>query len=75
MKELSVREAREAIGRLDQLLADEDAVTITRHGEPIARLLPIVRRRPIPSHRELRDSMRPLGTPSEALVREERDGR
>jgi antitoxin (DNA-binding transcriptional repressor) of toxin-antitoxin stability system len=38
MRTLSVREARQAISRLDRLLMQEDELIITRHGKPVARL-------------------------------------
>ncbi|MSP60592.1 MAG: type II toxin-antitoxin system Phd/YefM family antitoxin [Myxococcales bacterium] len=75
MKTLTIRDAREALTHLDELLAREGELTITRRGEPIARLLPVGSPRPIPSHRALRASMPRLRRPSERLVREDRDGR
>jgi prevent-host-death family protein len=75
MKTLSVREARQALSHLDRLLMGEDEVIITRHGKPVARLVRVQPRRPIPSHRELRDSMPKVRKGSEKLVREDRDAR
>jgi len=75
MKELSIREAREELAHLEELLDREGEITLTRRGKPIARFVPVVRRRPIPSHRRLRESMAPLSTPSEELVREDREHR
>ena len=48
MKELSIREARQSLSHLDQLLELEGEVMITRRGEPIARVIPISRKRSIP---------------------------
>jgi len=75
MKQLTIREAREALSHLDRLLAVEGELTITRRGEPIARVLPVGKRRAIPSHRDLRESMPRMLKGSEKLIREDRDGR
>jgi antitoxin (DNA-binding transcriptional repressor) of toxin-antitoxin stability system len=75
MRTLSVREARQALSHLDRLLIGEDEVIITRHGKPVARLVRVGPRRPIPSHRDLRDSMPKMRERSEKLVREDRDVR
>jgi prevent-host-death family protein len=73
MRRITVRETRQELSRLEELLAKGE-VTITRRGKPVARLLPIGSR-PIPSHRELRESMPRLRRGSERLQREERDAR
>jgi prevent-host-death family protein len=72
---LSIRELRGALTTLEERLAREGEVVITRRGEPIARVLPVGRRRELPSHRELRASMQLLAVGSEHLVREDRDAR
>ncbi len=75
MRTLSIREVREALRDLEQLVASEGEVTVTRHGRPIARILPIKPTRKMRSHAALRNSMPRLTTPSEVLVREDRDTR
>ena len=75
MRELSIREMRAALGRLDEILEDEGEVVITRHGAPVARLLPVRGARQLPSLRLLRESMPFLGTPSAWLIRLDRDER
>ena len=75
MRELSIREMRAALGRLGELVEAEGELLITRHGEPVARVLPVQGVRPRPSHAALRASMPRLPVPSERLVREDRDGR
>lgn len=75
MKTLSVREARAALARVDDILAEEGEIVITRRGKPVARLLPARARKPIPSHADLRASIRPQSVPSEVLIRAERDER
>ncbi|TRZ97978.1 MAG: type II toxin-antitoxin system Phd/YefM family antitoxin [Deltaproteobacteria bacterium] len=74
MKSITVRETRQGLSRLEELLADGE-VTITRRGKPVARLLPIGGRRPIPSHKDLRECTPRLRRGSERLQREERDAR
>jgi len=76
MLELSIREAREALTRLKELLDDKGEIIITRRGRPVARVVPIEPRRPeVISHADLRASMPRLDTGSEVLLREDRDGR
>lgn len=74
MKSITVRETRQELSRLEELLA-EGEVTITRRGKPVARLLPIGGSRPVPSHKDLRDCIPRLRRGSERLQREERDAR
>jgi len=73
MKKLSIREARQSLSHLDRLLAAEGEVMITRRGEAVARLTQIGKKRPIPSHRDLRRRMPPIRKGSEEVVREDRD--
>jgi prevent-host-death family protein len=75
MKTLSIREARAALGHLDELLEASGDLILTRHGRPIARILPIAGRRPVPSHRDLRAATAALPEGSEVLLRQERDDR
>ena len=75
MRKLSVREIRAELGRLDQMVQQEGEILVTRHGVPVARLLPVVGARRRPSHAELRDTMPRLAGASEGLVRLDRDER
>ncbi len=75
MKHLSIREVRKELAQLDELLSREGEVVVTRHGRPIARLLPLASKQRMPSHAELRASMPRLKRGSEAHVRSERDER
>jgi len=76
MKKLTIREARRALSHLDRLLSIEGEVMITRRGEPIARLVEISnKKRPVPSHKDLRESMPRMRRGSEKLIREDRDAR
>ncbi len=73
MKQLNIREARQSLAQLEKILAEEGEITITRRGEPIARVIPVAPIREIPSHRGLRQKMPCLKKGSEALIRAERD--
>jgi antitoxin (DNA-binding transcriptional repressor) of toxin-antitoxin stability system len=75
MKKLTIREARQSLSHLDRLLSVEGEVTITRRGEPIARVEQVGRKRPIPSHRDLREGMARIRKGSEKIVREDRNAR
>ncbi len=75
MRKLSIRDARQALSQLDRLLAGEEEVIITRHGRPVAKLVGVQQRRPIPSHRDLRHSMPLMREGSETIIREDRDAR
>ncbi len=75
MKTLTVREMRQALGRLDEIVAREGEIVVTRHGRPVARLLPARGRRALPSHADLRAKMPRLSIGSEIYVREERNSR
>ena len=74
MKELSIREMRASLGRLDELLEDEGEIVVTRRGKRVARLLPMRPKPQLPSHRDLRERMPVMG-PSAELVRADRDDR
>ena len=75
MHELSVREMRASIGRLDRLVDESGELIVTRHGEAIARILPVHPRKPRPNHADLRSRMPRLVIPSAALISSERDER
>lgn len=75
MKTLSIREMRNTLGQLESLVLNSGELIITRHGTPIARVLPIEGRKPKPTHAALRQKMAPLAQPSEELIAAERDDR
>lgn len=75
MKKMTIREARQALSRLDRVLEEEGEVTITRRGRPVARVVPVGGTRAIPSHKALRESMPRMRRGSGRLVREDRDAR
>jgi len=75
MKTVSIRELRRVLARLDDVLEREGELLVTRHGRPIARVVPARAARAMPSHASLRAAMQRLSVGSEALVREDRDAR
>ena len=75
MKRLSIRQVRKELAQLDELLAREGELLVTRRGTPIARLVPLRGRQPMPSHADLRASMPHLKRGSEEVIRGERDER
>jgi antitoxin (DNA-binding transcriptional repressor) of toxin-antitoxin stability system len=75
MKSLTIRQTRQALSYLESLLESEGELTITRRGRPIARVTQIDRKMPMPSHRELRNKIKPLSVASENLIREDRNAR
>ena len=66
MRILSIREMCGVLEQLDQLLDYEGERIVTRRGRAMARVMP--------SHSDHR-SLLPKLSPSEELVREDRDGR
>lgn len=75
MKELNIREMRANIGRLDEWVAEEGELVITRRGWAIVRIVPMSAHRQFPDHADLRQRMARLQTPSADLIRAERDER
>jgi len=75
MKEISVREARRLIGKLDSILETEGDVKITRRGKPIAKVSALKNTRRMPSRKNLWESMRAMDKESADLIRLDRDDR
>ena len=75
VRALSIREVRGALARLEEIVEAEGEILITRHGKAVARIVPVERPRRLPSHKDLRASMPLQKTPSEVLIREDRDAR
>jgi len=73
MRQMSVRELRNSLARIDELLKQEGDIVITRHGRMVAKLIPARKSTPPPSHADLRAAMPRLERPSEELIREDRD--
>ncbi|MCP9882416.1 hypothetical protein KBY65_07970 [Cyanobium sp. Alchichica 3B3-8F6] len=66
---------RASLGQLAELVAAEGELLISRRGEPIARVLPMVPQRRRPDHAELRERMPLLRSSAADLIRAERDER
>jgi antitoxin (DNA-binding transcriptional repressor) of toxin-antitoxin stability system len=76
MRTITIREAREGLSHPEQLFAEDDEVIVTRHGEPVARILPITPTKPkIRSLAAFRASQPYQTIPSEALIAEDREDR
>lgn len=75
MMKLSIREARQSLSSIEQILSQEGTVTITKRGKEIARVIPINRMVSIPSHCILREKTLRQKTGSEQLIRTDRDER
>lgn len=75
MQTLSIREVRSALGRLDEILSTTNEIIVTKHGEAIARIIPMKGKRLRPTHEELHALTKKLVVPSEKLIRDERDER
>jgi prevent-host-death family protein len=74
MRTMSIRELRASLSTIGEIADQEGEVVLTCHGRPLARLVSLKSRRVAPSHADLRAVMPPMATPSEQLVRAERDG-
>lgn len=75
MRTLNIREMRNALGHIDTLVHAAGELIITRHGEAIARVLPILGKHQRPTHQELHQLTKKLVIPSEKIIRAERDER
>ncbi len=75
MKEISIREFRSVIGNLEEIAEQSGEITITKHGKPILRVLPIHQKLERPLHRELREKTPCLRISSAQCIREDRDDR
>lgn len=73
MKNLNIREMRSRLSDLDELLAKEGEIVVTRRGKPIARVVSYAAPVSMPSHADLRARMKPLSVPSAVHIRADRD--
>ena len=56
VRRISIREIRSALSHVEELLEREGVLILTRHGKPVARVLPVDSPRSLPSRRRLRQS-------------------
>ncbi|MBI3665413.1 MAG: type II toxin-antitoxin system prevent-host-death family antitoxin [Acidobacteria bacterium] len=75
MKSLTIRQMRAALAHLDEVVAKEGEILVTRRGRALARLVPVRQAPSLPSHADLRARMPRLPVGSELLVRQDRDER
>lgn len=76
MKTVTIREAREGLSHPEQLFAADDEVVVMRHGEPVARILPVGKpRHKIRSLAAFRASQKPMTPPLSQTVSEDREER
>ncbi|MGQ0593434.1 MAG: type II toxin-antitoxin system Phd/YefM family antitoxin [Gammaproteobacteria bacterium] len=57
MRSVTVREAREHIGKLLDAVANGEAVVILRRGKPVAKLIGIAARSPFPDRTRFREKL------------------
>jgi antitoxin (DNA-binding transcriptional repressor) of toxin-antitoxin stability system len=75
MQYLNIREMRNILGKLDQMVEEQQELIITRNKQEIARILPIQPRKQRPTHAQLRQ-LTQAGTISSAeLIRLDRNER
>jgi antitoxin (DNA-binding transcriptional repressor) of toxin-antitoxin stability system len=75
MKQITIRQARQALSRLDQILEIEGELTITKRGKAVARLVHLGKNITMPSHIDLRKKMKRVKDDSSKLIRLDRDAR
>ncbi len=73
MRTMSIREFRESLSALDEIVKKEQEILVTRHGRALARVTPVDSCRSAPSHADLRAGMPYQDVPSEVLIREDRE--
>ncbi len=75
MQTISIREMRNQLGKLDKLLGQEQEILVTSHSRPVARILPVKRKKKRPDHKSLRDCLPYQDITSEVLQRMDREER
>jgi antitoxin (DNA-binding transcriptional repressor) of toxin-antitoxin stability system len=74
MQQINIRQMRNLLGKLDQLVEQEQEIIIIRHKQAIARILPMQAAKKRSSHAELRQLTQTMSNSSE-LIRADRDER
>lgn len=75
MKTINVRELRNEMPRLREILAQEHELLLVSNGEPVARILPAPVKRHVPSLAAHRSKMPMLEGSIADMIREDRDRR
>ncbi len=73
MRTMSIRQLRDSLSSLGEIVEGDREILITRHGRVLAKLVAPGPSRSAPSHSDLRESMPYLSVPSEELVRRDRE--
>jgi antitoxin (DNA-binding transcriptional repressor) of toxin-antitoxin stability system len=73
VRTMSIRELRDSLSSLGDIVERDREILITRHGRVLAKLVAAGPSRSAPTHADLRASMPYLSVPSEELVRQERE--
>ena len=73
MRSLSIRELREALPSIAQMVESEGEVLLTRHGRPLVKLVRLQPALTAPSHADLRATMPRMTVSSDELVRADRE--
>ena len=71
---MNIREMRNNLGKLEQLLEQEGEIVLMKNKRAIAKIVPLARK-PLPSNDDLRASMPYQEISSWVLIREDRDAR
>ena len=75
MQYLNIREMRSILGKLEQLVEEQQELIITRNKQEIARVLPIQPKKKRPTHAQLRQLSQTSAISSADLIRLDRDDR
>lgn len=75
MRYLNIREMRSLLGKLDELVEEQQELIITRNKKEIARVLPIQVKKKRPTHAQLRQLTQRGEISSAELIRQDRDER
>lgn len=73
--EMSIREIRQQLPQLQAVLEKTQEIVITRHGKPLARIIPVSQSRKKSSHAKLRALQPRHQISSAVLIRADRDER
>lgn len=73
MRQMSIRQLREALTSLEEIVDREGELVVTRHGRPLAKVVGLNPCRKAPSHADLRASIGRMSVGSEELIRQDRD--
>ena len=73
LRSMSIRQLRDSLSSLGEIVEKDREILITRHGRVLAKLMAPGPSRSAPSHSGLRAGMPYLSVPSEELVRQERE--